>query len=331
MFGNAKGWAISAVIVVLTAGLIFYASRAPQRSQPTGQLAVAMKSSDLGVDLRSIVPPGTKDEDAGDLLRDLADKVKDKRKAFDKFEETKLTRDRRLLEPTVDQELKKLLDAAQCAKLSGLAKPDELVVYGDKPYLSALKRVANAAVLYGQTLVVPDAKDPKFKPDPAKARKYFEASFTLGRMLYEDRVIFKQWRDGVDIMNNAAFNLGALYGKADPELKAKCDALRDKLESTGKPAREAWADLSHTNRVTAPGDVFLVAEKSPDPMWRSEALLKLGRIRWMQGAEAADQRDAKLVLEQTVAQPGLPPAVRVAADRALKLDASTFQETDREP
>jgi hypothetical protein len=331
MFGNAKGWVMSAVIFVLTGALIWYAGRPPLRSKPTGQFAVALQSSAVALDYASIVPPGTKEQDAAETLRDLADKVKDKRIAFDDFLKTPAAKDRRTQAPKIDRELKLLLEAAKCAKLGGLAKPDELVVYGDKPYLTALKRAGEAANQYALAIAFPDARDTKFKPDPAKAKQYVEASFQLGRMLYEDRVIFKQWRDGLELMKFGAFYLAAVDNKKTPGLKEKCDAFSAKVTAAMTPAVTAWADISHTNQARFPGDVFLVAETSPDPMWRSEALLKLGRMRWMKGVQSADQRDAKLVLEQTVAQQGLPAAVRVAADRALKLDADSFQETDRDP
>lgn len=340
MFGNAKGWVVSALIVVLTGGLIFYAGRPEPRSAPTGQLAVARKSAALPVDPKSVLPPAGSEGEAADALKAMAESARGLKmdQAFKQFESAKTNAQRRVLLPTVRPQLDELVAASKAGRLGGLLKADDAVGYGKKPYLASVKRVGLAAVEGGFALAYVDskaAKDPKDSRTPDDQKRgveYIEAAFQVGRMLYEDRLIFKEWRDGLDLMSRSTFMLATLAGQTDPDRKDRLEKFVATLDDVSKPAQSAWMTLVHPVSAEAPGDVFQIAT-SPDvdPMWRAEAILKLGRMKLMSGVRPGDQRDAIDVLAKIAAEPNLPPAVRVAVDKAVKLDADGHQQMDLEP
>ena len=57
-------------------------------------------------------------------------------------------------------------------------------------------------------------------------------------------------------------------------------------------------------------------------MWRVEAILKLGRMRWLKGVEYADQKEANKVLAEIATEANAPASVKVAVDVAQKLTAA---------
>jgi hypothetical protein len=74
---------------------------------------------------------------------------------------------------------------------------------------------------------------------------------------------------------------------------------------------------------THAGDVFELAKRSKERMWRAEAILALGRLRFFagDGATASDQREAtRLVTELAESDPD--PIIRAAAIAARDLTAA---------
>src|SRR5690242_796238 len=73
MWGNAQGWAISAVMMLATAGMLYYLSLPPEVSKPSGLVPLAYKPVELPVNPGTVVPPGTRDCDAGQMYRQAID------------------------------------------------------------------------------------------------------------------------------------------------------------------------------------------------------------------------------------------------------------------
>src|SRR5689334_6263960 len=69
MFGNALGWSISVMMVLVTAGTLYELSRPPGESRPAGLIKGTDQPIKLPVDPATIVPPGQTDCDAGTLYR----------------------------------------------------------------------------------------------------------------------------------------------------------------------------------------------------------------------------------------------------------------------
>jgi hypothetical protein len=77
--------------------------------------------------------------------------------------------------------------------------------------------------------------------------------------------------------------------------------------------------------MAMPGDIFEIARSGREPMWRTEAILKLGRMRWMKGVKYGDQRGANQVLTELAGRTDLPPNVKAAAVAARDLTVKDFR------
>ena len=74
------------------------------------------------------------------------------------------------------------------------------------------------------------------------------------------------------------------------------------------------------------GDVFDFALNSKEPMWQTESILKLGRMRWMFNVTPGDQRGAERILKQMAVRADLPPGPKAAAVAARDLDLEGFHK-----
>jgi hypothetical protein len=336
MFGNLKGWIISVMLFAVTGFLIWSAGKKPPHStfRGTPKFPITMQPAKLEFDYTKLFPPGTDERDAGDILRDLEDKahiaeLDNRFKRLDdamKIPQGDPKRDKarreavKRLEPIFDQ----LVDASKCAKMTTLFKPNEIVVYDNKPLLRYLTILGKRASIAGRAYWTSGADN----TEKLKGKEYIVAAFHLGRFFYEDRPIVKVYRNGLEIMSDAAFNLGVV----ETDKKKDVDDLILAINSKLSPTAAAYGVIANPNENSAPGEIFEIAAKAPEPMWRVEAIMKLGRMRWLKGVDYADQLQANELLAQFASEPNLPPTVKVAVDRAQKLTAAEmFNLMDREP
>jgi hypothetical protein len=70
------------------------------------------------------------------------------------------------------------------------------------------------------------------------------------------------------------------------------------------------------------GDVFYIAEHAADRMWRVEAILKLGRLRFY-AARIADQQAAERLLRRL--SKDADPVIRAAAESARSLTIEGYR------
>jgi hypothetical protein len=70
------------------------------------------------------------------------------------------------------------------------------------------------------------------------------------------------------------------------------------------------------------GDVFHIARSAKDRMWRVEAILKLGRMRY-NAARLADQQAATRALEEL--SDDADPVIRAAANAARNLTVQEYR------
>ncbi|QOV92162.1 hypothetical protein [Humisphaera borealis] len=320
MFGNMQGWIASVVIIALTAGLIVWKGKPEGRSKPTGSLKAAMVSAAVQPSPDTLIPKGTKDANAGEVYRMLAAAVKGKSRVYDlkdgDFVRAQGTKKRAMIK-TVEAEMDMLIEAGECAKMDLFAsKPTEVINYANrKPILPELQQTALVALSVAGMWATPDSSKPNSKPEnPAKAQKLFEAIFHLGRFLSDERVFFEEYRIGVDLMGNAAKQLSK-RGNYDAAKKDQLDLFSQQISlERYLTAIQVITGIPEEGKLMAlPGDIFDVALNSKEPMWQVEAILKLGRMRYMQGVKYGDQRDASLVLAELAARTDLPANVKAAA------------------
>jgi len=330
MFGNLQGWIISLVMIVMTVGLIVWKGSPAERSKPTGGLKAAMVSADVKPDPDALIPVGTKDQDAGEIYRQLAASVKEKRRQYDEFQKIPAGPKRRAAMKNFDKDMEMLLAAGDCNRMTLFkAAPEEVVNYkNSKPLLSELQQVGTLSrTIAGMLIVKDDANNYRPKPaDIARGTKLFMASFHLGRFLADERVTFDEYRIGVDLMSNAAGML-AKFGDVDPAKKDALEMFSQQISlERYLPAVQVITGVpEETKMVAMPGDIFELALNSQEPMWQTEAILKLGRMRYMRGVKGADQRDANKVVAELAARTDVPANVKAAAVAARDLTIEQFR------
>ena len=77
--------------------------------------------------------------------------------------------------------------------------------------------------------------------------------------------------------------------------------------------------------MAGPGDILDLALHSKEPMWRTEALLKLGRMRWMMGVKYGDQKWSLRVLKQVAEEQSAPENVKAAAVAGRDMTVEQFR------
>lgn len=324
MYGNVLGWVISAAIA-LAVGFFIYQSGVPAHiTPPTGKLPEGLQSASLNTDPRTIVPAGTDDCDAGEAYRQVATDIKEHERLLDAFLHAASGPEKLRAADAMDEDVQRLVGASKCSRMTLFAKnPSEVVNYDNvKPLLPELANFGNAVInigaLYAQT-------------DSRKARQYIEAVFTLGRHLYEERIIFEEYRTGLDLMINASGML-AQYGteKGDTARLAQLKTFEAEGAKQSKAITPLWAAISGIGtgpdgRLAYAGDMFQIADKSPEPLWRTEAMLKLGRIRFMSDASYGDQTGAHRLLKLYADRSDVPAPVKVAARVGRDLTIEKFR------
>jgi hypothetical protein len=328
MFGNLMGWLISAILLVATGGLIYIGGKTEPRSKSTGMFSVAMKPAKLSI-APDFVPPGTDARDGGQILRELLVRFDDKylKVDFERFGKAK-DKDKLAKAEALKDDCDKLVDAMNCNSFSSLLKSDDLVVYGRKPYMESLELLGKGVRDIGQYYAMKDGPRNQAR-DEERGRRYIEAVFKLGRVLYEDRQVYKEFRTGCKLLFEAGFGLSTL--ETDPAKKQRLvDFYNDakKTLDAQNPVFEKFRMVTaDSTPIDGPGDTFEIALKSQEPMWQTEAVLRLGRMK-MGYASYADQRAVPEVLDEVSKLPGLKPNVKIAVDRARNITPADFQKLD---
>lgn len=199
--------------------------------------------------------------------------------------------------------------------------PAKIVNYTlQKPNLDALVelgRTANRAALL------------RARDDPKQSRKYFESAFALGQKLFAERLNYAELSAGLGLMNEAATGMRYLAqnnpdSALEHHLTAFLDASRQYNEQHLLPTWRILSTIDPKIIGQHAGDVFLLAKQSRERMWRTEAILALGRARFNAG-RAGDQRQANRYLQQLQADPHLDPVLRTAVNAAKNLTAEQYR------
>jgi hypothetical protein len=318
MFGNLLGWAISAVIVVGVAiGMTFLYISASGFSSPgpVGQNAASWKV-ELPLDPRSLATWMTEDQDAIAIYKEAIAEYKAKPRQYNAYlERGKLdTPEYKDIEKGVN-----LLIKAAVMKRPGVFadRPAELITYDtDRPALKeALRTLAKCAMKVGRQLEVA-ASSATSEADKAKAiaraRDIYRAVYSLGVKLYEERIVFDEWFEAREMLAVSRW-LGEIAESA-------AEASRFKEIDAQIPAyfKSRMEPVQNTIQVLYPraGDLAALAANGGDLMWRVEAILALGRVRYT-AERTGDQLGATRLIEDLLADPD--PRIKIAAQTAKNL------------
>ena len=309
MWGNALGWIISLLIVVATAtGLVLFqrhlADLTPTTELVRDSAMLAPVALPVGPD--AVVAP--RDAcDAGPIYRQAIERVLADRDAYERF----ATEGRDSQEASALAALQLLPGAATCSQMSLFSSaPAEVINYGPKPELQAIRLAGLCAIRLGLLLTR------QAKPD--EAMEWYQAAFALGARLYEERLVLDELMAGLELMSAAARAMGDGNAQAQTFLNGYQEYDRARLQ----PLRRAIGSIDPGVIATHSGDVFHIARSAKERMWRVEAILKLGRMRY-NAARLADQQAATRALEQLSDDPD--PVIRAAANAARNLSIEQYR------
>ena len=332
-FGNAAGWTSALVLVGVVAALllVLHGTNAMTATTAFGRDAANFTEVRLPVDAAVVAPRvragnGDATADAGDIYRQAADAcVADPRVGgtYADFAES-------AAEPAAAGELPlvgRLLDALDADAGADVAifadDPAALVNYDRAlPRLDALFLIGRAAQKQASLLAARDGPG-----DPDAARDLFAAAFALGVRLFDEHLVYRELQLGYRLAGQSLSGLVALAKKAgDADRAAALAGQFDAFKTYVNGRLEVtWSALAAIDDVTRTddaadvhaGDVALIAASDgADAMWRTEAILRLGKNR-LAAARAGDRAGSARVLAAlaaTVQDPRLKLAVRQAQD-----------------
>lgn len=269
MFGNLQGWAISAVMLLATAGALIYLGQPPKESVSRNTVPLAFKPIALPISADMVQPSPTGDCDAAEPYRQAIDLY---------LENPKIYADAARVDVSQVPAVAFILQGANCSHMHLFdMNPKQAISYGAKPWIAAVMALGQATADAGLRLR---------KDHPEEAQKYYSAAFELGRKLFEERVSWDEASKGLSIMSMSAEAMAKLADmrkdghrvdalqKFAAETNQYHTTLQEQVASPlGNPVETYGAKYS--------GDVFAAAKDvNVERPWRVEAILHLGHYRW---------------------------------------------------
>jgi hypothetical protein len=223
----------------------------------------------------------------------------------------------------------KLVEATNCTRMTLFADhPGEVVRYGEVRDLAALRTLGEiAAVRLGLNY--------KRVNNTKEATRYLQATFALGAKLFQERLTYAEAHVGLELMATSAPALLELAkagrdAARTAELEQFEQGRQQLVTEQVQPMARMLRSIDAQVVARHAGDVFYFAEPragggSFDRMWRVEAILALGRMRYFVGGEgrAGDQRAATQRLQTYLTDPD--PVIREAANAALDLTLEEYR------
>jgi len=326
MFGNALGWVISAVLAALTCWGVWFIGTLNEISPPstgivarTGNVRLDLLTHPemldvikLPFDAQAIMPGMTEAKDAAPLYRQAIEKYNS-----DKFTYRDLFENKGKPKTTDIKDLpalQLLIDARNCKTMNLFGtNPREVIDY-DRASADRLEAI------YTLGFVAEKLAFYIKKEDPQNAILLAEAAFSLGTKMCEERLRYREFDAGAEILRGGAYVIKSL----DPARATAADIdapMRDLLKNRCLPLWTAIGSADPEVISRSAGDVFYVAKNSKERMWKVEAILKLGRNKFDMGSfgRGADQRWSRLLVKRMAKDEKLDPVVRTAAQAADEL------------
>jgi len=317
MFGNLKGWIIAAVVLLVEVALVIWLLRLDDLSGPTafGADPQNMQPIALPFDPRPLVP-ATVQQDAGPLYRQAVRTMSDNRLIYERFAQRA---DAAAL-PQLEA-FKFAIEARNMAKATIFEdRLDQIIRYNqpDRTELVALEQLGKGLLNAG-TL--------NMTSNPEQARKYFEAAFNLGYHLFNERIVFQQLSIGINLMSIAADGLSGLPGADSAKFEQYRSTRGEYFTNRVMPVWGVLSTIDNRKIGKHVGDMFAFARNSKERMFRVEAILAMGRLRFNigTGGRAGDQQGAERLLREIAENPSSAPADKAAARLALELTVEQFR------
>jgi hypothetical protein len=317
MFGNLKGWIIAAVVLLAQIAGVVWLLGLDNISPPTelGRNPENLKAFALPFDPRPLVP-ATVQQDAGTLYRQAIRVANDNKFPYERFAQRP---DPDLL-PQLDA-FRFLIDARYMAKATLFSNDLDSIIKYNQPDRQDLVMLDNL----GKGLL--NAGTLKMNDQPEEAKKYFEAAFNLGYHMVNERIVFQQVQVGMGLLSTAADGLAALPGANASQFEQFRTTRGQYFTDRVMPIWGVLTAIDNNKIGKHAGDYFAFAKNSQEPMFRVEAILALGRMRFNAGTggRAGDQQGASRILNEIVNSTSATPAEKKAAQLALDLTAEQFR------
>ncbi len=319
MLGNRTGWIIALVVLALECAGVYFALSVDAYAEPT---PITSPQSLAAIQLPAIPAWLAKESgtaDAGALYQSAiteylgrTGEVETMIRDSDRASLSKLS--------AIDKVL-----AARSAHGNAIFADhlEQIIAYGETNALQAIVRLGEASYRLGFL----QGRRPA---DRARALEYYEATFVLGRRLAEERLTWREYDAGVGLMSSSGAAMVAELNK-QTDRSADAAALQAYLEAQQAqykqliPIFEALYTNNDEKIAIHAGDVFAFAGDSKEAMFRVEAILKLGRMRYNPGVPpmTGNQRQALRLARQL--KDSADPAVRRAAELAYSLSIEQFR------
>ena len=316
MWGNKQGWLASACLVLLVVWPLWRAAQPPRVSGPSGAFPELLSKVALPGNPGTLASGAmTESCDAGELYRKAIEEYEANARQYDKY-----FKNPRTAQAEKPKAIELLLQASRCSGMSLFAKtPSEVLNYQpDTPAVDAVEKLGRMANQLGLLYRI-DKK-------PEDARRHFEAMYALGYHLYAERVAWAEFVTGVNLMADAARGLAKVEADAGDSGRAAS------LEQFAKAADEYKLKQFEVYKVVSSidtglvgrhgGDILALARSSPETMWRGEAILALGRMKY-NTPHRGDQLAAGREVTRLANDPD--PAVRAAASAAVALTLDQYR------
>lgn len=320
MFGNPRGWAISAAVAVVYVGLFALVERGGAVSRPSAlTTAGAFGMGPVSVPPIDALTAGRVGRESAEAVRVLRREVEAGRGVYERF----------MRSPGLDAELLRQITVVD--RVAGLALAQgggavELFPAEDAvSYAPPEDRPVEAARLAGAS-ASRVALAMRARKRPEEARRIWEGVLVLGATIAEGRQSFAELSAGLGLMSEAAGGL-ALLAKdaADDGWRARAEKLTADLAALNAqiaPVFEAVSTIDPGVMSRHNGDIPVLATASKERVWRVEATLKLGRMKYDVGRTGtpADQRNARKLLRRLATDPDPAVACAAALGDALTLE-----------
>jgi len=158
--------------------------------------------------------------------------------------------------------------------------------------------------------------------DPDGSRKLADAAFALGARSFEERLTLAQARAGISLMAQGAQLIAANDPTRDAAARSFGESLKSLAVDQLDPLARAIVTVDPGVLAQHSGDVLYIAQSPGERLWRVEAILALGRLRF-NAARVGDQREAARVIERLKNDPD--PAIRAAAAAAGGLTTEQYR------
>jgi hypothetical protein len=323
MWGNSLGWGISAVIVAVTVGSLVWVSRMlNQISDPT---PFSQTSGAADAMAMPGPPEGALPDDSGGNSGGV-DTVALYHQAIDLYQKNPISFDRFLAEhdaenfKVVAPAVELLRQAAGKSSLGIFAgTPEEAVNYDPNTPLKVLKEIGDCANEAGLVAKVANDKD--------GAIADFQAAFSLGQRMADERLCYAELTDGIGLMDGAAIEMGDIA--KDNGDRANADALNQFAVALSDfsnhklvPIETVLSSIDQPTIEQYAGDLFWLARNSKERMWRVQSILALGRLKFNAGKPGDNRGAARVTAEIAGTDPD--PVIKTAAKAASELTEDQY-------